>query len=341
MLAWIMVAIATAGAPYLESDPLATRADAAARAEAVEAAGCDAKVVRRFLQGDGWRFVVRVAGPITAPCRVALDAVDAPPASGREDAGAIDPDDPGVDEGGVPMDGEDTDAVVATGDAPRAREVLQRMVRRHRGPVGAVGEARPDAVVFRFRRRAQGRVIDHVYARRGDDRYLEIQVVEGAGRSSRAGLVDGCPWYDGAVDHPLDAEATAQAFERFSPEQVLAFATSLTGPEPDLPDPDTLRVERPAGEGTLVLVFPGDRAVPPLRIEVDEATSRVVSVSRGPAEVAVVRRYEGWREQEGAALRPVRVITTRGAQVLDELEIEELDGAPVLPDEWFPACSTE
>lgn len=360
MVAWIVgVALSVAAEPsYLESPPLATRPDAVARLDIVQRAGCDGRIVRRFVQGQGWRFVVRLdADPAPSQaCGAALVGRGTAPRPVEEDAEEID--DPPLEDD-APLDGDTVAEEVDVPDEPlalppvpeaevrptarrdaivRPEEVLARLLRRHRG----LREPAPlGDLVFRFRRRTpDGRVIDHLYARRGDDVYLAVDVVEGSGRDSRAGLVGGCAWYDGDTTHPLDVESARAAFERFAPESVLALSTSMLGTRPDLPEPSLVRVERPAGESIVRLAAPGDRATPPVRLDVAIPGWRLVSVERGPVESSVRTTYDEWFELDGGALLPRRVRVTRGTALLDDIIVDAVETAATWLPEWFPDCGS-
>lgn len=319
------------GSPYQDSLPFATREDAVSLSRSLRSLGCPSRVVRRFDEGAGWVHVVRAeAETLSSTCEAAM-------AGGRE-APATEQRLPTTEERGAQERVAQDRARRPRSEelTPAAEEILARVLRRHRGPGGYEP---PSRVVFRFRRwTPDGRVIDHLYARRGQDRHLRVDVVEGEGRSSRAGLVGGCVWADVHTADPLDEGAARDALERFSPEAVLGFPLSFAMAQPEIPAAEGFRVRRLEGPGRWGLDHPGDRSEPPSRLEVDEGSWEVAAWYLGPPGARVRWTFEAWRELERGALYPSRMVVEGHDRSLDDVEVQVFDTDPTFPEDWFPAC---
>lgn len=341
-MAWVLAVLVTLGTaraapPYLETAPVATEASAQAIAVRAADSGCPGAVVRRYVKGQGWAWVFRTDAP--------GDAVP----EGCTRAGALGD--------GVVLAAPEATRVAPTatkGRAPRPAtpaapeptgfvspwtvdEVLSRLVRAHDGSSGGPDAA--DTLLFRFvRTLPDGARVEHTYARRAEDLYLQVDVPQGHGVSSRSGVVGGRAWLAGSTTtFPVD-QARAQV-ERFSPRAVLQLAGMLASGTLDLPERAELRVlavHRAGGDEWVEVGTEGDRAAPPLTLLVDSRTWRLRAVVRGPEGVQVRWDYTGWRETEDGALRPERIEVTRAGALLDRVDVSELELSPTLPEEWFP-----
>jgi hypothetical protein len=333
-IVWLAGAqIARAESFYLESDPLATReaADEVVRAAATE--GCDGQVVRRYVRGEGWRYLFR--SDVLADAAVVRGCLER--LAGQQATLRL-----------VEREGARTRVTtVANGDdeiraareeAPRytAAEVVERLLRAHAGTTGGPDEAA--RVLFRYERRTSaGQRVLHTYARRGDDVYLQVEVVEGSGVSSRAGVSDGHAWLEGS-DSTLDPRFVREQIDRFSPHAVLRITGELATGALQLPELEQLHVSavRRVDDGEVVeLSFEGDQLTPPLRMLVDARSWRLVALEREVGGATVRWRFLGWREMEDGALRPERVQVWRNDVLVDDVSVQELDLAPTLPEEWF------
>lgn len=334
---------------YLESEPVATRAEAEAVASAAADGACAGTVIRRYVKGLGWRYVFRSTAVAEAGgVQACLDALALPDGVAlriveREGERArvmeVGP------EGVAPAPAE------ARAEEPPGigvEDVVSRLVRAHTGGAdrtgegGATGLGGTDAVLFRFERQQPGRRIVHTYARRGDDVYLEIQVLEGEGQSSRAGISGGVPWLEGSTDS-LDVATVREQLSRFDPDHVLGLAAELARGVLDVPDRDLLYVmgARDADDVHEVDIgAEGERDVAPLRLTIDSRTWRLLAYERGAPGSVVRWTWQGWRETEAGSLRPSVVSIRRGDTLLDRIEVVELELSPTLPDEWFTPPGT-
>ncbi len=323
----LIAGLAYGAESYLESPPLATKELADAAAATGLQAGCPALVVRRYVKGEGWRHVVRLDPGVDAATRERCRSVPLGEgiALSESTGGRV---------GAVPSA---TPQVEVAKPLPwTVDEVLSRMVRAHDGAAGGVEGA--GTVLFRFERTTpEGGRVEHTYVRRGEDRYLRVDVRAGEGISSRSGVVGGTAWLDGSTA-ALTAEIARGQIDRFAPRAVLHLATGLAAGTLDLEERPQLRIQAVVDEGPhqrVVVGTEGDGVLQPLRLEIDTRTWRLLQVSRGAVGADVTWQYVGWKENEDGALRPVRLEVRRGSRVLDVVEVTELELSPVLPDEWF------
>lgn len=354
MVSWVIagwLSGAAHGAPYYaESAAVATKADAQRLAEDLP---CPGDAVKRYEDG-GWRWVWRTT---------ALDDLDATRSclSDRPDdaAGwavwdvatggtvaastrAPSPDRAPTAEGAsaAPADGPTSArGAVDGGDAERW---LARLARGHRGAGDVTPLDAERVVVFRFTRHVgedgdpDARVVRHVYARRGGDRYLSVEPVSGEGTPSRAHVVGAEAWLEGdaADGEPLDAARARAQIDRFAPAAVLGLAAELHGGLPDREGWDRLRAVS-VDDAQVVLADPGTREDPPLRLWIDPGSGWLQALERGPDGGAVRWVYADWRRLGDGRAIPATVEVRRGATRLDRVEIEALEVDPVLPTAWF------
>lgn len=323
---WLVVSAALAESYYLESDPVATEAAAGDLVQILERAGCKGRVARRYVRGEGWRWLVRTR--LVDDADAIAVCLQAGEGTGRPVLHVVVKD-------GARSRRLDDDARARIG-APSVDDLLARVETAHHGPAGGMPPG--DVLLFRFVRVGPGpRRVRHTYARRGDDRYLRVEVLAGEGTSSVAGVTDGTAWLEGEGTMPDPAHARAQ-LDRFSPERVLPLAWDLARGTLDLPERDHLTVQaagRVGGHDVVVLGAEGDATTQPLGLEVDAATWRLREVTRGPTGADVTWRFDDWTEHASGAFLPAAVEVWKGAQRADRLEILDLEIDPVLPDAWF------
>lgn len=335
LLSLVLSAPALAADWYLEGPDRDQRNDASTMEEAAAQDGHQARVIRRFVDGEGWRFFVRVEGfadqsSAQVAARSLADATGAPfglfETDGRSAARVA-----VIEPSGPTAAPEEEPAVDA---AP----VLERVVEALGGDEGVLLAARKGPVRFEFERTLpDGRVVGHTWAARGDALYLEVDAVSGAVRPSRTLVnargawlsVDGGPW------QPQDADKTRELVEQLGPDEVLPLVLSMAVAV------DTRReFERMAliGEGdddgvpVQVLRFEGDATSGALEIEVGDKDHLLRRVRFDEDQVEHV--YEGWR-RFGKLQIPERVTTSRDGTTIDTVKIQALDLAPNLPDAWF------
>lgn len=339
---WLVAStLARAQSYYLESDPVATREVADTLSAAAAGAQCPGAVVRRYVQGDGWRFlfrstavdeVERARGCVAAlalPEGVVVRLVE----QGEDRRRVI---------GVWPSDGASVEQPSAPLDPRLARiptdaaEIVARLERAHGGSSG--GPAGASTVLFRYDRTTpDGGRVRHLYVRRGDDRYLTVDILSGAGVASKAGVVGQVAWLAGS-SKKLDPAMARKQIDRFAPEAVLQIAADLGSGSLKLPDAGNLHldaVRMVEGHALVELASEGEADALPTRLFIDGDTWRLIAIEHGVAGAAMRWTFQGWREVEDGALRPDRVLVTRGTETLDTLDVRDLALSPTLPPEWF------
>lgn len=332
---------------YLEGPPQSTRSDAVDLSRTAAEGGYKARVVRRYRQGVGWQYLVRVEGfDAEEPAREAARSIAAriglpvsvflaegeearslevasPEAEPSQDAPAA----PAGPESAEPLDLEDPEAILA------------RASRAHGGTRGGIAAIRgAEGVLFRFRRTLpDGLVVDHTWARLGDSRFLEVDIVEGEGRSSRLIVGPAQAWLaveEGAYEE-TDLQRAADTVSQLHPEQVLPFVLVFADAIENRRELELLQasgVTEVEGSPAIAMQYEGDRTSGPMALALDRGRYHVLEVSFEGGEL--VHRFDGWKQQ-GRLVLPSRVRTWRAGELVDTVEIQalEIEGAP--PKEWF------
>ena len=204
---------AAAGQFYLEGPYIADRADAVRQQSDVVGAGQPGKVVRRFVDGEGWRFLVRVEGfadeasALAAATGIASElglGLDVLFTNGqgamfvqRVDPGALGEATPGPGAGAVADADQDEEAVDSVQLEARQRgwAILDRATDAHgidRDTLTQWMEG-PSQLVYR-RTLPDGMVVEHTWATRNGMTLVDVAPVQGQGRPSRLFINDRGAW---------------------------------------------------------------------------------------------------------------------------------------------------
>jgi hypothetical protein len=335
-LLW-MPAPASAVDWYLESPDVGERADAARVEEVAIRDGFDARVVRRFVDGAGWRYLARIDG--------FADAASAGAAAGQIADAA------GVRLAVLQLDGErvvriDEARPATASDEPLDVEpILEAVARAHGTGHETVAALEAGPVLLRYRRQlADGRVVRHVWARGQGGTYVEVAPGEGSQgiRASRTRIVSGVASLsvDGGPWQVQDAAKGAALVDALGPFELLPLTLAVGAVLEERPEFERMTVVAGAGART-VLRYGGDATTGSLELEVDEAR-RIRRVSfdepfRGaPPKGSVVRHLDDYRPIVGlpGAIVPWRIVTERGER-LDRVEIDAFEVGAELPSSWF------
>lgn len=230
---------ARAGEVWVETAPVADRAQAEALLAALAGQeGADsARVLRRFVKGAGWQYVVRVEGVADAGGGAAV-------AAALQSAGAralvLEREGDLVrtlaDTGTHAVAGAATDLAPSTGGdrLPDARAVLRDAVKAHGGERGGLDLVEVASTVsLAYEREVaidQGRLIAaNRYFRLGEALRLEIEILEGVGTDSVTVVTTGNAGWVVAGGEPTarDVARTREVLARFSPESLLEIPLGL------------------------------------------------------------------------------------------------------------------
>lgn len=329
-------AVARADDWYLETLDRPQRADATAWQAEIAPTGVDVRVVRRFVDGEGWRFLVRGEGfadetnASDAAHKVA-DAIDAPVSVFRSDgrtAARVAEVEPSAGTA-VVVDDERED-----GTGPLAEAVVALNA-------GKLADAvrRDGSLLLAYRRTLpDGRVADHTWAADGTGRvYVQIEKVEGDVVPSRILLAGGKAWLsvNGGPWQEQNEEKARMLVDALGPTEVLPLLLQLGDAVATRREFERMVV---VGQGTFDgaptrrLGYAGDTTTQPIEVEL-AADARPVRVRFGEGDLAVIHEFRDYGNDKGRHL-PGRITTVRGGAT-DVVEIDKLDPAASLPAEWF------
>ncbi len=232
---------------WAESGPVPTRAEATtlrnsldldALSRQLDDGDISARVVRRLIEGEGWRFVLRVDGlddeEASAVAAQAIAGTGVPAAAWMREGDTVS----ALDGVVTQADAADAAAALSTataGDLPTARQVLRRAVKAHGGSHDPL-ERVELATSLRFSYTRDAVLADgHLRARNllqrlGEALRLDVEVVEGEGVDSTTILTaDNRAWVVVASDaQPRDPTRSREVLARFGPESVLAIPLGFT-----------------------------------------------------------------------------------------------------------------
>lgn len=316
MAAWLLaitdVQAAEKKSYYLETGPLPAKADAAA-AEARIPGGGGVRILRRYVEGAGWRYVL-VADAEGTPDDVAARARALASATGLtwtlaevDDHGALSP--------------VSTFAPVESAGGGRAQlESLVAALGGEQAGLRLVAES--PTLTFRFRRSVVPELVaEHVVVRAIDKLRLDVRVVEGSGVSSSVGIGPGGAWLmANGVLRDADAASARAQVERFLPGAVLPLALRLpnealtwSSAEVDVGEPRTIQ-----GKRCESLVRRAAAGRPDLTLTVCSGTLARVDLG---SEASI--DLSGWTRTGEGLVYPGRVEVRRGEQLVEVVEVEE------------------
>ncbi|MCB9684551.1 MAG: hypothetical protein H6735_05900 [Alphaproteobacteria bacterium] len=329
-------AVALADDWYLETLDRPQRADATAWQTEIAPTGVDVRVVRRFVDGEGWRFLVRgegfgdQAGASEAAQKVA-DAIDAPVSVFRSDGR--------------------TAARVAELEPSQGATVVAEVEREDgSGPLaeavaalnaGKLADAVRDdgRLLLAYRRTLpDGRVADHTWATDGNGAvYVQIEKVEGDVVPSRILLSGGKAWLSvaGGAWAEQNEEKARMLVDALGPTEVLPLLLQLGDAVATRREFERMVVLGAGtfdGAPTRRLGYAGDATTQPIEVELTQ-DARPVRIRFGEGDQTVVHEFRDYGNDKGRRL-PGRITTVRGGAT-DVVEIDKLDPAASLPAEWF------
>lgn len=349
MWAWMAMSSAWATTWYVEGPQMDEKSAAASLQDKVDVAGATERVVRRFVPGAGWTYVVvlegfadeaaaRQGGKSAAIAGAvfqvyAVDGADARVIAVEKPAVPV------VEAAISPNTSPAKSPEVVLSARPVARSspetvaLLEKVVTVTGGP--QAGRSRVQAassVRFDYRRTIPGGPTAlHTYARRGGDVYLSVKVEKGEGVSSETGLVGGVGWLaQSGVTSRENPQRTQEILGRFAPDAILSFPLAI----PELGD---------SADGAVIdgsIVVHGKpctrvRLGAGAEIAIDPATGFVTRASWRDGATPIHQEFEGWALGADGVAAPTRIRTWRGDVLVDDLEILGLDLDGKLEDRWF------
>lgn len=365
-LGWLIgfSAVAWAGEITIESDVFPTREDAMVVFSTVQQQlGADAseraRLVRRYYQGQGWRYIVLVEdvseqrAPAIAGMAEGMTIIRPPEA---EPDHAAEPA-PIVSAGAEAAADEPAAAAVGTPERvrvarrdqlPAAEDLLRAAVKVHGGARGGGNYLRSvQTVRFSYERTVPvqgGTLVAHnQFFRSGDAIRLEVGIQEGEGVDSTTTLTSDQQGFVQVGNEVTERDGlrTMEMLQRFSPEAVLSIPLGL--PE-DVETAaawhglKTLRKEDSGEHGLWVVagsVAEGELGL--LEAAFDSSTGHLAWVSWAAEAGEITFTYADYRElgEGGELVVPLRTRIERDGSLIEEIRVVELELGLELAAELF------
>ncbi|MCP4804161.1 MAG: hypothetical protein GY913_20015 [Proteobacteria bacterium] len=318
-----LLLLAAAQAASLESMPVSTRGEALSMRQAAETAGHDARLVRRYVAGQGWEYTVRIEGFADAATAESA-ATELAEASGMTLVilGELQP---------IAVEPPAVAGPVVEPGHPASGVILEHAVRAVGGrDGGAAVLADASGVRFVYVRTVMQDGVElraeHQLLREASDLRLTVHG-EDPVRASTTVVTDDGSWM--RVDGERLAQDEARAREvlgGFEPEQLLALPLGfghLVDTDPVWAQLETVSVEGEGGDRLYVLEAGADSARG-LRVEVAEEDWRIVEVVVRSDSGEAQHAFADWRELDTGLVVPFDVTLSRDGAVVSRLEVQEL-----------------
>ena len=339
----------------VESEAFIARSDAVALHSQIidalpEGSSAIVRLVRRFHQGQGWRYLVIIEGAesqteadafaaLSAGLEIHRTEGSAQPAA--EPDPAVEPE-PTVE----PVPSAAAQPSTPSGERVLAAEgVLRAAVRAHGGKEGAgVLVAQAESIRFSYTRTVpeatEPLVVSNHFLRKGEALRLEVEITSGAAVDSTTILTaDQIGWVtvDGAHTE-RDPGRTMEILERFSPEAVLAVPLGF--PE----DVETAGVWREletvdrTGEGEEALwILRGveESSLQEAAFDVEQRLLRQVTWSSSQGDITF--SYDDYQLIEKDLLIPFHTRIERDGEMIEEITVSNFEVDPVIADDMFAA----
>ncbi len=346
----------------IESEPFIARSDAVALHSQVsdalpEGSTATVRLVRRFHQGQGWRYLVVIEGASSQAEADTLAALGAgleihqsegtvQPAPEAEALPVAAPDTVQATADGEPVAVTEPQPSTPPGERMLAAEgVLRAAVRAHGGREGAgVLVAEAESIRFSYTRTVpeatEPLVVNNHFLRKGGALRLEVEITSGAAVNSTTILTtDQVGWVTVDGEHTeRDSERTLEILERFSPEAVLAVPLGF----PD--DVETAGVWRELetvdrrGEGEEALwILQGleESSLQEAAFGVQQRLLRQVTWSSSQGDITF--SYDDYQLVEKDLLVPFHTRIERDGEMIEEITVLTFEVDPVIADDQFAA----
>lgn len=366
-IGWLMALVGTAlaGEASVESQAYPTRDEAMVVFETVESrlgegAAERPRLVRRYHQGEGWRYVVVIENMEPKRARTVAGMADGLTAILPEEAA---PQQPAqrpkpapavvvVTEPSAPAAEPKPERKPRGERLPEADTLLQAAVKAHGGSDGAGNRLRAaDTLRFSYDRMVPvsgGTLVAHnEFLRRGDALRLVIEIREGEGVNSTTTLTEekkGFVAVEGQVTE-RDGGRTLEMLERFSPEAVLSIPLGL--PEDVATaaawrDLQTVRQEDASGRQLWVVRGePREDGLGLREAAFDAEQQRLAWVVWVAESGEVTFRYTDYRTLGEDLVVPFKTRIERDGALVEEISVASLELDPELEARLFTGRDQE
>jgi len=327
-----LLATLAAASPFYVETPTGADRDAARATEAgVTRAGESPRIIRRFVDGAGWRFFVRIEG--------FQDEADATAVAGklatetRSDFAVFE----------VEGDHAVRLAVVEAGSSPPAEQrtasdaapILFDVLQAHGATASTLQQIRTGPMRLVYRRTLPGdRVAETTWLTSGGDVRVDVTPFQGPVRSSSTIVSADGAWLsvDGGAWTKQDQEKSQAVVGQLAPDEVIPLVLALGSALPSRREFERMTVvdEGAGDEDLVVLRFAGDAAAGPVELAVSPEDHLIRRARFGDAG-AVEHTFDDYRAV-GDLEVPFRITTVRaGSEEPDIVEVVAFDTAPRIP----------
>lgn len=322
---------------YLESPGVAVRNDAALVQQVAAEQGWQARIVRRYGQGEGWAYFVLIEGFTEQAAAESAASVLAAATKQeievyRREGRAGTLLGTGAARGGMEVDDMERGSV--SKDLPASDEILERAVRAVGGREAGLPKLEAvDNLTFRYERtlqRPDGAIVAaHAYLRTPTQARLDVRIVSGPGVSSTTIVHADKAWLIANGETlARDPGKSKEILAEFGPEHLLSYPlrfATLVASDPAhgrLVTTDSLRVN---GHGGYLLEYAGPEVGGALSVLIDGETWYPVEVT-STSDAGLVRvRFADWRALDAGVIVPFEVTMERDGQVIEVLKVLELE----------------
>jgi len=326
------LATLASASPFYVETPTGTDRDAARVTESgVTEAGESPRIVRRFVDGAGWRFFVRIEG--------FQDEADATAVAGKLAAATH------ADFAVFESEGDHAVrlAVVEAGSAPAtekptpsdAAPILFDVLQAHGTTPSTLQQIHTGPMRFVYRRTLPGdRIAETSWLTAGGDVRVDVAPFKGAVRSSSTIVSSEGAWLsvDGGAWTKQDQEKSRTVLAQLAPDEVIPLVLALGTALPSRREFERMTVvqDGASDEDLLVLRFEGDAAAGPVELAVSPE-DHLIRRARFGDSGAIEHTFDDYRTV-GDLRVPFRITTLRAeTDEPDVVEVVAFDPAPRIP----------
>ncbi len=339
LVAWILGSAAVAGGWSAESPAYTDRGEANTAAKVTKGTEYRGKVVRRYAEGSGWEFVVRVDDLGTeddakAAAQALIDAGTGPVMVKNPDGDVVTTIAAGAE--GVPAAAPtEGDGAPQPGPAEEPPAWVEAVMEAHGPGLDALSDAERVKIVY-TRKLADGRIAQHTYARRGTDLYLSIEAKKGEIAESTTLALGDAAWLTAKGETTKqDLQRSRETIEKFGPTGVIPLVLDF---EEAVDAHPLIAALEPAGDGEVqgekveIYRHEGGESLE-VAVGARDRLVRRVALDAGKR----VHEFGKYTTVEDVQI-PMRILSRRdGVEGADQVAIDEVELDGELPDSWFQA----